>query len=265
MITDDHAHLDHKWLLDKFENISNYINLQEKNGVKYIIANSMDIESSKLSLEMAKKHKIILPAIGLYPIDENYRESINDRNAEFKPNYAEIDDYLAWIKGNISKSVALGEVGLDYSNDLCHKESQKYVFSKLVDLAVSKNIPLIIHSRKAEADILEILNDKNAKKVVLHCFSGKKTLINEAKKRKYYFSIPTSIVRSQHFQMIANDIDVSRILTETDAPFMSPYKDQEPNESRFIIESLKIISKIKNMDIEETQKVIFQNFQKLYL
>ncbi len=265
MITDDHAHLDHEWILDKYGDISEYIEAQRKNDVKYIIANSMDVKSSKNSFEVADKHEIVLPAIGLYPVDEHYREMNKDKEKEFVPDYKKIDDDLAWIKGNLSKAVALGEVGLDYSNSLCHKEAQIYVFSRLVELAVSKNIPIIIHSRKAEPDVLEILEKKNAKKVVLHCFGGNKRLLEAARSRKYYFSVPTSIVRAQHFQMIVRAVDISRILTETDAPFMSPFKDDEPNESRFISESLNTISQIKKTDLDETRKVIFQNFQRLYL
>ncbi len=265
MITDDHAHLDHEWLLQDYKDISSYLEAQKKAGVKYIIANSLDRESSENTLAMHASFSYVLPAIGLYPVDERQRDKADDHDLEFNPNYSHIDEDVRWIKGMASKCAAIGEVGLDHANPKTHKEAQQHVFTKMIDIALAKNKPLIVHSRKAEAEVLKILDEKKAKKVVLHCFTGSKSLINEAIRRGYNFSIPTSLVRTQQFQMMVDMVDMSRILTETDAPFMSPYRDGKPNESRFIEESLKVIAKIKGMDVDEVAKVIFQNFQRLYL
>ncbi|MFP4189426.1 MAG: TatD family hydrolase [Candidatus Woesearchaeota archaeon] len=265
MITDDHAHLDHEWLLNKYNDIESYLKIQKENGVKYIIANSVDRKVSQESLALSASHEIVLPAIGIYPIDELARETKKDDSQPFIPDYGIVDEDMSWIKGNASRAVAIGEVGLDFSNPEADKRLQLYVFSRMIDVAISKSIPLIIHTRKAEAEVLELLERKKAKKVVLHCFTGKKNLIEVAKQNGYYFSIPTNVVRSQQFQMIVDKVDMSRILTETDAPFLSPFKDEEPNESRFISESLKTIAKIKGMEQDEVAKVIFQNFQRLYL
>ena len=265
MIVDDHLHISHEWLIEKFGSIEEYVALQSKNGVRYMLANSMDVDDSKVSLRVAEQHNTVLAAIGMYPLDEHYRDNIGNDEAEFIPDYRKIDQDISWIKGNASKAVAIGEVGLDNSNPKTHKEAQRYVFSKMIDIAVSKNMPIIIHSRKAEQEVLEMLEEKKPNKVVLHCFTGKKNLIKTAVDKGYYLSIPTSIVRSQHFQMMVGMSKMSRIITETDAPFMSPFKDDNPNESRFITESLAVMSKIKQVESEEMKKIVFQNFQRLYL
>lgn len=251
IIVDDHAHIEEKWILKAYKSMNGFISTQESSNVKYIIAQSLNVETAKEVLELSKKYKIILPALGIYP-DENLNETL-------------IEQEFSWIKQNIKSAVAIGEVGLDYSYENFDKNLQLKLFKEFITLSKSTNIPLIIHSRKAERDVIEILIENDVKKAVLHCFSGNKKLIKKAQEKGFYFSIPTNIVKSQHFQMIVEMIDISRILTETDAPFLSPYNNDEPNEPKNIIESLKVISKIKKMTIEETANAIFQNFQRLYL
>ena len=255
IITDDHAHIEEEWILKSFNSMDEFIYEQEKSNVKYIITQSLDRKTAEEALTLSKKYKILLLALGIYP----------------HPNMSKVkslDEDFNWIKSNIKNAVAIGEVGLDYSYENItekDKESQKALFSKFIDLSIENKLPIIIHSRKAEKDVIDLLIQKNAKKVVLHCFSGNKKLIKLAYEAGFYFSIPTNIVKSQHFQMIVEIADISKILTETDAPFLSPYRDNKPNQPKNILESLTVIAKLKNMTIEETSNAIFQNFQKLYL
>jgi TatD DNase family protein len=197
--------------------------------------------------------------LGLYPpdnlVEEDKRGSISRE---------EISKAIEWITKNLKFAVAIGEIGLDFSRDNYNQELQEWVFRQFLVLSQKNNLPVIIHSRKAEARVLEILEEYDLKKVVLHCFSGKKKLIQAAKEKKYYFSVPTNIVNSEHFRMLVSMVDISRIITETDAPYLSPDKSW-PNKPSNILESLKVISEIKGMTIEETSLAIFQNFQRLYL
>ena len=111
--------------------------------------------------------------------------------------------------------------------------------------------------------ILRTSQTSSAKKVVLHCFCGKKGLIKKAEDKGYYFSVPTNIVRAHNFQHLVDKVNISRILTETDAPYLSPYKDRR-NEPAFIVESIKKIAEIKKMQIEEVEKNIYMNYQGLF-
>ena len=135
--------------------------------------------------------------------------------------------------------------------------------SKLIELSKKIKKPIIIHSRKAEQDVIDILENLDAKKVVLHCFSGKLKLIKRAAELGYYFSIPTNITHSQHFQKLAELVDINKILTETDAPYLSPYKNRR-NEPSFITEAIKKIAEIKNISINEIANNIFMNYQNLF-
>ncbi len=140
---------------------------------------------------------------------------------------------------------------------------QKEIFIKIIKLSKKINKPLIIHSRKAESDIIDILENSDAKKVILHCFSGKLKLIKKAAELGYYFSVPTNVVRSSQFQKLVEMVDINQLLTETDSPYLSPYKNRR-NEPAFIIETIKKIAEIKNISINETANNIFMNYQKVF-
>ena len=126
------------------------------------------------------------------------------------------------------------------------------------------DIPLIIHSRKAELDVVEMLESSDIKKVVLHCFSGRHHLIKRAAEHGWSFSVPTNIVKSEHFQKMVEMVNISQLLTETDAPYLSPFTGKR-NEPAFIAESLKKIAEVKNMTVDDTANNIFMNYQHLFL
>lgn len=267
IITDDHAHLE----MDVYGDLDDFVNDQKDNDVKYIITQGIDLSSSKKALELSKKYDIVLAALGIYPPDTLAKDLETDSEVlgtNSKPedlmSKDKLKDALKWIEKNLGKAVAVGEVGMDFKDANADKELQEWLFRKFIEMAIKYNKPIIIHSRKAEERVLEILGEYDYKKIVLHCFSGKKRLIQLAKERKYYFSVPTNIVNSEHFKMLVSMVDMSRILTETDAPYLSPFKDW-PNKPKNIIESLKTIADLKGMTVEETALAVFQNFQKLYL
>ena len=157
--------------------------------------------------------------------------------------------------------IAIGEVGLDYYWQHT-KERQKKIFLQFIELAEKTKLPLIIHSRKAEDDVIPLLESTNIK-VVLHAFEGKKQLIKRADEKNFKFSIPPSVVRSQHFKTLIEKVSLQNLLTETDAPFLSAVKYQrnEPSEIKYVI---KKISEIKGITVEETEKIIFINFKKCF-
>ena len=144
-----------------------------------------------------------------------------------------------------------------------NKKLQKQVFIKQLELAKKIDIPVIIHSRKAELDALDILEDQGMKKVVMHCFCGRKHLVKRAADLGYYFSIPTNIVRAQNFQQIVEKVNINQLLSETDTPFLSPFKDKR-NEPAFVIESVKKIAEIKGFELKEVENNILLNYKRLF-
>lgn len=245
MIVDIHAHL------EMCEDIDGFIERAKKAGVKKIIANGTNKSTNKKALEFSKNFDIVECAMGLYPTD-----TIN----------SDIDEEIAFIKKHKKEIVALGEVGLDKKELTKGKEEeefelQKEAFQKILDLGKELNIPLIIHSRKAEEEVIEMCKDY--KKIIMHCFCGKKKLFEKALNYGFYFSIPPTIVKSEQFQMWVEIAPLSQLLTETDSPFLSPYSDKK-NESSFIVETIKKIAEIKKMEEQEVKNILFMNYKRLF-
>ena len=141
---------------------------------------------------------------------------------------------------------------------------QKEIFIKIIELPEKIKKPLILHTRKAEADVLEILESAKIKNAILHCFSGNMKLVNKAHDLGCYFSIPPVIARLEHFHSLVKLIPSTRLLTETDSPYLSPIKEKR-NEPANVKKSVEEISKIKKIEYEEAEKIIFSNFQKIFL
>ena len=258
MIADVHAHLDHPLFYGKLDEI---IGNAEKAGVKAIITNGINPSTNRKSLALAAKYDIVKCALGIYPPDALRTEA---EDASYPPDADEtnIEKELKFIEDNKDKIIAIGEAGLDYYNGK-DKEKQESVFSKLIRLAKKIDKPLIVHSRKAESDVIGMLEEKKAEKIILHCFCGKKKLVQRAAGNGWSFSVPPSIVRAENFQILVSEVPLSQILTETDAPYLSPYRDKL-NEPAFIQETIKKIAEIKEMTEEEVENIIFMNYQKLF-
>ena len=245
MLVDIHAHLHFK----EFENdLDDVIERARKAGVTTIINSGTSSESNKLSMELSKKYDIVKPSFSLYPI---------------KTLSLNVEKELEYIKKNKNNIIAIGEVGLDYQESEDRK-MQKEIFIKIIELAEKIKKPLILHTRKAEADVLEILESAKIKNAILHCFSGNMKLVNKAHDLGCYFSIPPVIARLEHFHSLVKLIPSTRLLTETDSPYLSPIKEKR-NEPANVKKSVEEISKIKKIEYEEAEKIIFSNFQKIFL
>ena len=109
-----------------------------------------------------------------------------------------------------------------------------------------------------------MLEESNCKKVIMHCFGGKLKLVKRAEEIGYYFSIPAVCTRLKHFQEVIERTDINQLLTETDAPYLSPELGRF-SEPKDVLETIKVISKIKNLDEEETKKIIYKNYQDFFL
>ena len=187
-------------------------------------------------------------ALGLYPSD-------NLDNLIYK-EFEEI------VSNNQKRIFAIGEIGIDFKEGQ-NKEIQEKFFTLQLELAQKLKIPAIIHSRKAEKEVLKILENYPKLKKILHCFSGKFSLVKKADEMGCYFSIPTNIVKNEHFQKMVKELPKNKILTETDAPFLSPYPEKR-NQPAFIKESIKKISEIWNLSEKQTENQIERNFLKAF-
>jgi len=255
LIVDVHAHLDFE---EYQHDLDKVIENNKKAGVAAVINNGVDIASNRKVLELAKKYDIIKPALGFYPVHAaQVKEEEFDAELEF-----------------ISKQdiVAIGEVGLDYIKGDDNPHGDKYrkemrsCFEKFIRLAEKKRLPMIAHSRRAELDVIEMLESSSLKKgkIIMHCFMGRQHLVKRILDNGWSMSVPCIINKLQQLQSIVEMAPISQLFTETDAPYMSPYPDIKRNEPRFIVEGLKKIAEIKKLDVEEVSKMVFMNYQNLF-
>jgi len=249
-ITDAHAHFTLKQFSGDLDTV---VKDMKKAGVWRIVNNGLNHEDNKETLQLAKKYDIFLPALGLYPT-----HIIESSDADIKKA-------LKFIKDNKNKIVAIGEVGLDlyHDKDPEHFKKQVKYFKEIVKLANEIKKPLIVHSRKAEADIWEPL--KAAKvPVIMHCFSGPAQALQVGLERNYYFTIPCSVIRNKNQRKVAQRVSLDRLLTETDAPYLAP-EPQARNVSSNIKVTLKKVAELRGTTVAKLEKAVLENFKRLFL
>ena len=247
MLVDVHAHLQHN-LFKK--DIDEVIKRAKEANIVSIVNSGTSLEENKLCLQLSKKYAIVKSSFGMYPLDA-IKLNEDDLQKEF--------DYIIKNKENI---IAIGEIGLDYStNERISK--QKEIFYRILELSERLKKPIIVHSRKAEKDVLEILETTKIKKAIMHCFTANMNLVNKASDLGFYFSIPPIITRLKHFQTLVEKISLKQILTESDSPFLSPIKEKR-NEPSYVGETIKVISQIKKLDRIEIENIIYMNYQNFF-
>lgn len=245
------------------EKIDEVIKRAKDSGIVAIVVSGVNVPTNREALNLCKKYPdIVKCSLGLYPIDLlglKPDESGLTRQIEKFDLY----DELEFIEEHKNEIVAVGECGLDYHWDKKYHEEQKRNFEKILAFVKKVNKPIIVHSRKAELDAVELLEKSGVEKVILHMFEGRKNLIKKAIELGYYFTVPTNIQKSQHFQMLVEMVPLNRLLTETDAPWMSPVKGML-NEPCNVTDTIKKIAEIKKIDAMESENIVFMNYQNLF-
>ena len=245
MLIDIHSHI------DICKDVDALIENAKKQNVKILTA-GVNSESNRKILELKIKFPEINICLGIYPIDA------------LKLSELEIDKEIEFIRKNINNIIGIGEVGIDlkYAQpDLLEKQKKNLL--KFGNLAKELNLPIIIHSRKAENECIELLEKLNYNKIIMHCFSGNMKLVGEIIKNNWHLSIPANVKYSEHFQMIIEITPIENLFCETDSPFLHPDK-KFPNEPANVIESYKKISEIKNLGLNEVEKIIEENYNRIF-
>ncbi|MCK4730698.1 MAG: TatD family hydrolase [Candidatus Aenigmarchaeota archaeon] len=244
---DAHCHLEQKdYNPDRDEVILNC-----KKELKAIVTCCAHPRDFKKSLEIIKKYKnFVFLTAGFHP---EYISEIPEN---------EIGNYLEELRENKKYLVGIGECGLDYHwvKELEWREKQKELFVKHINLAKELNLPLVIHSRDAEKECLEILKEQKAKRVLLHYFSDK-DLIPEVIEANYFVSVNTSVFRSKTTKKIIKRMPIEKLMTETDAPWLGFGKRNTPLSVRMVAEK---IAEIKDLSFEEVDKITTENAVKFF-
>lgn len=260
-LVDAHCHLNHELFRKDLDAV---MSRAKKAGLKAIIVSGTNTAANKQVLELAKKDPIIKVSLGMHPIDAlGLSEGETGIPKQHYP--VNLEEEFKFIEKHRKEIVAIGEVGLDFHWDKEHHEEQKEVFRKIIKFSIKINKPIIVHTWEAEAECLEILEQEvqNRIPVILHCFGGRKALITRGKELGYYFTLPPSIIKNSTFKTITQKVGLSQLLTETDAPWQSPYPGKR-NEPSYVLETIKKIAEIKRVSAEEVAGQIWKNYQKLF-
>jgi TatD DNase family protein len=201
---------------------------------------------------MHEKHPgFVYSTIGLHPVDAL---KLKDR---------QIDDHVEFIRKNRESIVGIGEVGLDYYyvKDPLKIKRTKEIFARFIELSKELNLPVIVHSRDATAEAIKILNDHDAKKILLHCF-GEHKMIEIVKENNFSITLPPIIATSKNHRKIAKRLPIELIMTETDSPwFGGEGKRGLPTNVKIVIEK---IAKERGMNFEDVDRITTENARKFY-
>lgn len=239
---DAHAHLNEQQFASGLDAV---IARAKEAGVAAVVQNGTNRTSNEESLALARKYDIVRPALGMYPSETG----------------CDTEDEVAFIRAHAQDICAIGEVGLDGTYPAMEK--QQKLFSAMIALSRELEKPISVHTRKAEALVLEQLEKENAQKVHLHCFMGGMELVKKAIKLGYTFSIPCTIARASQFRDMVREIPTAQLLTETDAPYL-PAVRGERNEPAKVAETVRTIAEIKGVTEEEMARMIYLNYTRLF-
>lgn len=252
MIFDTHAHYDD----DAFDIDRNELLKDMKNkGVEFIVNVGASMDSTRKTLELAKTYPFIYAAIGVHPSET---EGLTEED-------------MQWLKSNASeeKVVAIGEIGLDYHWSEPDPFVQKKWFERQLQLASEVRLPVIIHSRDAAKDTLDMLKgwQKDLTRGVIHCFSYTKEIAREYLNMDYYFGIGGVLTFKNARKLIeaVEYIPMKKILLETDCPYLAPepYRGKR-NQSAYIDFVAQKLSEVKKVSKEEVLAQTMQNAKEFY-
>ena len=249
---DSHCHLDQAPL---FANIPEVLKRSKENGVKKILTICTTIDGFSNIKDILKMDDIIYGTFGIHP-------------HETQTNVVNKSTIVKNIKQN-PKLIGVGETGLDFYYNHSKKDNQIKSFKEHIEAAIDIDLPVIVHSRNAEKETFEILNDyKNQNpKILMHCFSGSYAFFKNMEKLNSYFSASGIITfkNSSELQDTFTKIPNDKLLVETDSPFLAPMPMRgKKNEPAFIKYTLKKLSELKNVSEIEMDNLTTNNFETLF-
>lgn len=252
MLIDSHAHLE---MRDFNKDRRQVIERAMTGGITHIITIGTDLHSSKKALQLANEYDFVFSSVGYHP-----------HNAEKMGSSVlnELSDMAAE-----SKTVAWGEIGLDFFRNLSPPDKQIRAFEQQLEMAIHFKLPVIIHNREADEELLKILKKRENSQYqgVIHCFSGNYDLARTFIEMGFYISIPGTVTykNALKVQDVASRLPLDRMLLETDAPFLTPVpKRGKRNEPLFVTHTAKKVAHLRNIDFQEVARRTSENAKRLF-
>ena len=252
MIFDSHAHYDDEAFDgDREELLESF----KKSGIEKVVNVGASINTSIASIELTEKYDYIYASIGVHPSET---EELTEEKIDELKEYSKLD-----------KVVAIGEIGLDYYYPTPDRDLQKKWFYKQLDLAVETELPIIIHSRDAAKETMDILKEYQGKisHGVIHCYSYGVEMAKEFVNMGYYIGIGGVLTfnNAKKLKEVAKEIPIDKIVIETDCPYLSPVPNRGKRNSSLNLEYVvKELALIKGISEEEVKEITYNNAKKLY-
>lgn len=252
MIFESHAHYDDEAFDEDRDAL---LRSFAENGIDMVINIGASLESCRRTLALVEKYSFFYGAIGVHPSET---EELTETD-------------LLWLKERcaLEKVVAVGEIGLDYYWKEPEPSVQKRWFEKQLEMAKEVKLPVVIHSRDAARDTLDIMKSSHAETTggVVHCFSYTKEIAREYLEMGYYFGIGgvVTFTNARKLKEAVSYIPLDRILLETDSPYLAPEPNRgKRNSSLYLPYIAKEIAALKELDYEEVLAVTHENAEKLF-
>lgn len=250
MYFDTHAHYDDEAYGDDLPEL---IDAMREIGISYILNPAVDMESSEKIIALSDEYDILYGAVGFHPSDcDKFESDSLDRLSSLAEN---------------KKILAIGEIGLDYYWTRENSELQRSVFTKQLELAFDLGLPVVVHSRDAHEETLEILSRFRGIRGALHCYSGSAEFAERLRKLDFYFGFdgPVTYKNARKTLEALASVPKNRILIETDSPYLSPTPHRGERNSSL---NLPLISakcaEILNMPERDFSKLTLMNGKELF-
>ncbi len=247
-LVDTHCHIDSNRYDEDRDNILKDI----EENLEFAVNIGYDLESSKNSVKLGDKYEFMYAVVGVHPTDiAGYNDELEDQLEELSKN---------------SKVVAIGEIGLDYHWMKDEKEEQKKIFRRQLELARRVKKPVVIHTREATEDTIEILKEYKDIKGILHCYPGSYESALQLMDN-YYFGIGGVVTfkNSKKTVEAVSKIPLERLVIETDAPYLTPTPFRGKRNHPIYVEYIaQKIAEIKGVSYEEVVRVTTENAKKIY-
>jgi TatD DNase family protein len=244
-MVDTHCHLEQS---EFAEDLSDVISRARECGI-HMITSAISQDDWDRAIEIGKEYDNVDVSLGVDPLSYNHAELLPDGIREWS-----------------EEIIAVGEAGLDHYRERDHtlRDIQEKMFRNMISFAMEIDVPIQVHSRSAGKKALQVLVDTGIQNVHMHAFDGKASLARSASRDLgYYFSIPTSVVRSPQKKKLAKAVDIERLLLETDSPVLGPEKGvrNEPVNLPIVVTEL---AEILHRSTDEIQEITLENTLRLY-
>jgi len=254
MLVDSHCHLD--YLEREGQNLDEIVARAKRNGVGVMVTIGTKMREFDKVLSIAERYPDIYCTVGVHP-----------HEAEEEPDISA--EQLVEISKH-PKVIGIGETGLDYFYEHSPRDLQKASFRRHIDAARQTQLPLIVHTRDAEADTIEILQDEYAKGAfpgIIHCFTSSRELAEKSIEIGFMISLSGIVTfkSAKDIQESVRSFKTSDILVETDAPFLAPVPNRgKQNEPSFVIHTAEKVAELQGLSALEITNITTDNFFKMF-